>query len=137
MKYFQVYELVDRLTYEQRGDEAISVFNPELLIQLDNLREYFGVSITVNNWYFGGEFEWRGWRTPEKAKELGAPNSQHRIGNAIDGDIRGVSADDARVRILADKNNPLLCRIQRLETGTSWVHFDLMWVSDRIHLFHA
>jgi hypothetical protein len=137
MKYFQVYELVDRLTYEQRGDEAISVFNPEVLIQLDNLREYFGVPITINNWHSGGSFEWRGWRTPEKAKELGAPHSQHRIGNAIDGDVRGMSADDVRAAIIANKDHPLLCRIQRLETGITWVHFDLMWVPDRIHLFHA
>jgi hypothetical protein len=140
MQHFQPFELVDRLTFERIGDQAIVLFNPEALQALDDLREYFGVPITVNNWHSGGSFEWRGFRTPEKAIELGAPNSRHAKGDAFDLDVHGMIAEEVRLRIMENKNHPLLRRITRLEAGKSWVHFDVMELPQvvyRIHLFNA
>lgn len=137
MRYFQLYELVDRHTYETQGDAAWGLFNPEALIALDDLREYFNVPVTVNNWYNGGPFQWRGYRTPEQAIKNGAPNSQHRFGNAFDLDVQGVPATNARQIILDNQNHNLFCRIQRLEGKVSWVHFDLLPVANRIYVFSA
>jgi hypothetical protein len=140
MKHFQPYEIVDRITFEHMGDQALSLFNPEALQALDDLREYFGVPITVNNWHSGGLFEWRGFRTPEKAIELGAPQSRHAKGEAFDLDVQGMPAEEVRRIIIENKNHLLLQRITRLEAGKSWVHFDVMELPQgvhRIHLFKA
>ena len=136
MKHFQLQELVSKETFDAMGEDAWHLFSAEALIALDDLRDFFGLPITVNDWAEGGEFQWRGYRTPEKATALGSPNSRHRFGDAFDCDIRGVTADHARAMIIAAKNNPYLIRIQRLEEGVNWVHFDLMPVAKRIHLFH-
>lgn len=140
MRNFSAYELVDRETYEQMGEGALALFSPSALKALDDLRDYFGVPVTVNNWRSGGPFQWRGFRTREKATALGSPNSMHAHGKAFDCDIKGITASNARVRILDDQDNPLLRRITRLEAGVNWVHFDLRTLSpgvERIYLFRA
>jgi hypothetical protein len=135
MRNFKLYELIDKETYNEQGARAWNLFNPEALIALDDLRDFFGVPITINNWFNGGSFQWRGFRTLEKAIELGAPHSQHAYGNAFDCDISGISAEDARKTIIEHKDGALLKRIMRLEGKVSWLHFDLMPVADRIHVF--
>ena len=125
MKYFHPYELVDSFTYQKMGDQCLELFDPDALQALDDLREYFGVPVVVNDWHDGGHLEWRGWRTLKKAAEFGAPKSQHAAGRAFDCDIAGIPADQARQRIMGDKDNILLSKITRLESGVSWVHFDL------------
>ena len=138
MKYFKLEEIVDRKTFEKMGTEAWQLFNTEALIALDDLREFFGKNITVNNWLWEGKLQWRGYRTPEKAKELGAPNSQHAKGNAFDCSIQGYTAKEARATIIAHQDDPLLCRIMRIEDDVSWLHFDLGPLpkgKQRIYLF--
>lgn len=149
MRHFQPYELVSRSLFEARGDDAIKVFAPVALEALDDLREYFGVPIAVNNWHSGGPFEHRGARslTEEMSINPGHGHSRHIFGlverplaDAFDLDVQGFTAEAARVRILANKDNPLLCKITRLESGVSWVHFDTMPLPAgvaRIHLFKA
>jgi hypothetical protein len=139
MKHFQLYELVDKVTFQQFGDAAWQFFNPEALQALDDLRDFFNCAITINNWWENpnGPYQWRGFRTPEKAAELGAPHSQHALGNAFDCDIGTLDAEEARRIIIENKDNPLLSRIMRLEDKVRWVHFDLMKVPERIHLFKA
>lgn len=135
MKHFKTYELVDQKTYEEKGEKALELFTPEILEALDGVREFFDEPITVNNWFIGGKFQWRGYRTPEKAKMLGAPNSEHAKGNAFDFDIKGVSAEEARRVIKLNQNDPLLQGIMRLEANVSWVHIDCKPVNSRIYLF--
>jgi len=140
VKYFKSEELVDKKTFETMGENSLSLFNPEALVALDNLREYFNCPITVNNWHRGGIFQWRGYRTPEKAKELGSPNSQHAKGNAFDCTINGYSAREVRAEIIAHQDHELLKLITRMEANTSWLHFDLMELpknKQRIYLFRA
>jgi hypothetical protein len=149
MKYFKAFELVDRKTYEEKGEEALLLFNPELLLVLDDLVDFFSdlkgehVPVTVNNWHTGGSNEWRGLRTMAKAAELKSPKSEHRyepdvhLGNAADCTIGYYSAEEARGIIIAHQDHPLLARIMRLEDKVTWVHLDLMKVANRIHLFTA
>jgi hypothetical protein len=141
MKYFNIYELVDKKTFEEHGTDAFDLFNPDALIALDDLREFFGSSVTVNNWHeVNGGSQWRGLRTPEKATELGSPHSQHRYGNAFDCDVQGYTAKQAREIIKFNQDDPLLKRIQRIEDKVSWVHFDLADLPDgkkRIYIFKA
>ena len=147
MKYFQPYELVDKLTYSQKGYDSLALFTPQILLALDNVREFFGKPITVNNWHEGGPFQWRGWRTEAEAdKLLGLPpgthpgHEQHSLGNAFDFDIQGLTAEQVRTMIVAYQDRPLLSGITRLEANTSWVHMDckvLVTPLKRIHVFIA
>ncbi len=140
MKYFQIYELVDEKTWRTIGDKAWELFKPDALIMLDNFREFIGVPCSVNNWYgaTGGYAtrQFSGFR-PEDCP-IGAKHSQHKLGNAFDVHVKDMNADDARKRILADKDNPLLLNITRLESGVAWVHMDAMVLPaglKRIHVF--
>jgi hypothetical protein len=138
LKHFALNELVDKTTFETLGNKAWSLFNEEVLFALDDLREYFNASITINTWARGGASEWRGYRSP--ACPIGAKHSQHRLGNAFDCTIKGYTAAEARAEIIAHQENELLKRIMRLEDKVSWVHFDCGAVPEgkqRIYLFIA
>lgn len=146
MRYFKAYELVDRETYELNGEEgSLSLIHPDLQVQVDNVRDFLGVPITINTWRGGGSLQWRGARTPEKAASLGAPHSAHVsdpeneiLCRAVDFDAKGMSADQVRAKILAEKDNPLLVLITRLEIDIPWVHMDIMPLptgASRIYLF--
>ena len=138
MKYFNLEEIVDRTTFETLGEKAWQLFNPFALIALDDLREYFGVQITVNDWSHGGTMQWRGYRSADCP--VGAIHSQHRMGNAFDCTIKGHEASEARAIIMAYQENELLQYITRLEDKVTWVHFDLALLpkdKKRIYLFQA
>jgi hypothetical protein len=133
MRHFKPWELVDKSTHETMGDACLTLFEPDALIALDDLRDFFGVPLTCNNWHSGGPFEWRGARTPDKCIELGAPHSAHMadplrgiLCTAFDCDVEGMTAGDARRLIVLAKDTHLVKLIQRIEGGVSWLHFDLM-----------
>ena len=147
MKYFKTYELVDQKTFETMGENALTLFTPEILIALDNVREFFGEPMTVNNWHEGGPFQWRGYRTFAEADILlhlppgtHPGQEQHAAGNAFDFDVHGMTAEEVRQTIVLNKDNPLLVNITRLEANVSWVHMDakaLVLPQTRIHVFLA
>ncbi len=135
-KYFELYELVDRRTYEQWGEDAWNLLNPDLLYSLDGLREFFGVPCYINNWYGGhGQNQYRGYRPTDCP--VGALKSEHKRGNAADITVEGWEAGDARQRILDNQDHPLLCKIMRMEANVPWLHIDCKTVKNRIHLFKA
>ena len=80
-KYFDIKELVPEHVYEDRGEKAWELLDNRMLMTLDRLREIYG-PITVNDWSWGGENQWRGLRTPESP--VGTIYSQHRFGRACD-----------------------------------------------------
>ena len=133
MRYFTAKELVDRKTYAKMGENALSLFNPEALIALDDLREYLNKPITVNDWHSGGTMQWRGYRLPS-CKEY-SKNSQHSVGNAFDCTVQGYTAAQVRTIIRDHKDHELLRRVKRLEGSVSWLHFDLKSVDHRIQIF--
>ena len=138
MLHFKLEELVDRETFEKHGSGAWMFFNSQALVALDNLRDFFRAPITVNNWHIGGEFQYRGYR-PSNCL-VGAKLSQHRLGNAFDCDIKGYTAEEARQKILANQDDPLLMKIMRLEGRVGWLHVDFMKLPKnikRIHVFNV
>ncbi|MDO9535084.1 MAG: hypothetical protein Q7J85_07070 [Bacillota bacterium] len=133
-KHFKIYELVDPVTYKRFGDEAWMFLNPLILMAADGIREYFGVPVTINNWHWGGEFQWSGLRTVFCT--IGGKWSQHRFANAIDCDIKDIPAEEARQRILANQNHPLLQHITCIEASTNWLHIDSRNIKDRIRIVY-
>lgn len=136
MKHFQLYELVDKLTYETEGDDAWKYFKPEALEMLDNIREFFDYPITINNWKSGGQFSFRGYRPKTYPAKLSPMGSAHRTGGAFDMDIKGYTADEARHKIIQNQDHPLLLNIMRMEDNVSWLHVDVLQTGKpRIYLF--
>lgn len=61
-KYFKIYELVDEYTYEQRKSKAWELIDRLDIKLLDTFRRKFG-KIVINDWYWGGNFNWSGLQT--------------------------------------------------------------------------
>lgn len=131
-KYFVIQELVDQETYIKFGERALGFFNPLLLISIDGVREFFNSPLTINNWHKGGDFQWRGLRTKEC--EVGASYGMHRFGGAIDTDIKGVTAEEARKAIIENKDDERLKYITCLEDDVNWLHLDVRNIPSRIKL---
>ena len=139
MKHFTLEELVDKATFETEGEAAWLHFDTSALIMLDDLREYFDAPITVNNWHQGGQFQFRGFRSPTYQPGI-TPGSAHRIGKAFDFDVHGLTAIMSRGMIISHQNDTRLSKIMRLEDHVNWVHADIMSIPEereRIYLFRA
>jgi len=130
--HFDIRELVDKNMYDEWGESAWMFMRTDALVSLDNIRDYFGKPVIVNDWMFGGSFQYRGFRTPWCA--IGASISQHRLGNAFDLDVKGMGADEVRQVIISMKDHPAFERITCMETGTAYIHFDCRNIPDRIRL---
>lgn len=131
-KYFTAQELVPPDYFKLHGDDSISAIDTRILITLDSLREKLGRSITINNWATGGQFSQRGLRTD---LNVGAPKSAHRIGCAVDFDIKELSADVFRKMVRAGQLEKELAMITRIEDVTSWVHIDVMPIDGKQIVF--
>jgi len=132
-KYFQIYELIDPITFHKWGEQAWMFFNPHILFSLDQIREYYGKPITVNTWFHGGEFSMRGLRPP--TSNIGATYGQHRFGNAFDYDVKGLSAEQVRQDIIEHKDD-LFKYVTCLEANVNWVHMDCRNIENRIMLVY-
>ena len=133
LKHFKVKEFVDKNTYEQRGDKAITTMDSELLTFIDNYAEHLKslnsdvkVSVVINDWSWDGRFQWRGLRTPDYNKFN--KFSQHAYGRGIDFDVY---IDDVRIapevtrQWIADNRFTDWVRpITFVEEGVNWAHVD-------------
>lgn len=123
MKYFKVQELVDKSTWEARGERSIQLIDKAIPMFLDNLREALGRPITINNWHIGGDFNWRGLRTPDSPWY--STYSQHSFGRGLDFDVKGMSAEEVRQWLIKNRNLEWVKCITFIEGGTNWVHVDI------------
>ena len=140
---FKLYELVDSVTYSMYGNRAWEFFTSEILMSIDGVRDFMQLPVRVNNWFWGGRFQWRGART--KICKVGARKSEHRLiyynnypphlCNAIDFDVKGMPAESVRGIILGYKDHELFQHINRMEKDTNWVHIDCKPVEERIKVF--
>ena len=122
-KYFSIKELVCPHVYNLHGDKAWAFFDPRLLDVLYFIRANLGKPITVNN---GTTLTQRGYRCNlcelvKTKKTLYC--SAHMRGQAIDFDVKGMTAD--QVRNWLWNNRERLPHNIRLEEDVSWVHVDV------------
>ena len=136
MRFFRLYELVDKATFYDQGEEAWKLLTPELLYSLDGLRDFLGCPVSVNNWWNNTSTYARqfcGYRPPECT--IGAKFSQHKLGNAADCHIKGADYANLRIHIMENKNDERLIKIMRMEVDVSWLHIDCKPTENRIRLF--
>jgi len=133
-KHFKIYELVDPATYRRFGEQAWMFFDNDTLRMIDRLREYFNVPMVINDWHWGGKFQWSGLRTVDCTE--GSTWSIHRLAKAFDIKAKDISADAMRDEIMAHQDHPFLKYINRMEDDVSWLHVDRANVENRIVLFN-
>jgi hypothetical protein len=149
-KYFAIYELVDKQTYERFGERSWQFFDTDTLHCLLLIREGINKPIDVNNWFWDGLYDERGLRTNlcEIVKSKTNANklylSGHVMGKAIDFKISGMDSEDVRKWII-DNEDIFPCKLRlehkKLSTGKpiSWVHFDTYQLDSnaKIYLFNV
>jgi len=114
------------------GIKDIGQMNTKILQMADEIRDIVGLPMTINS--DGRQF--CGWRP--KDCSIGAPKSQHKLGNAVDLHCSGMSADDVRSLIRKAIANGALEYIGGIELGVSWIHVDCRdRINGEVLYFHA
>jgi len=118
--HFKIHELVPPSLINIDEDRLWELFSEDLLIVIDRLRESLAKPITINNWKSKGQFSLRGFRPAGTA--VGAKNSPHKKGLAVDFDVKGMSAQEVRDYI--KNHQKMFPEITRMEDKVTWVHID-------------
>lgn len=133
LRHFVIKEFVPPEVWDAEGENAIARLDPLILITAEQVREFFGAPVTINDWSLGGSLRYRGFR-PASCM-MGAVRSMHREGKAIDFDVKGHTADYVRKTIL--KNQNAFPHIRRMGRNVGWVHVDIKDTGkDEIILFN-
>ena len=131
-KHFAIHELVPQYIYSKYRDRAWKFIDSRLIETIDAIKEAFPLgTITINNYFWGGNRNWSGLRTPKS--DYYSETSQHSFGRAVDMIFSEYEADHIRKYI---KKNPVkFPYVKGLEEGVSWVHLDLR-NEDELVTFH-
>ena len=136
--YFAINELVCPHCYAKYNERSWQFLDTNALYGLLLMREtIFGVPMYVNN-YKNGKTQ-KGLRCNKcdlvKSKAT-LYLSQHVFGKAWDFTVQGMTAEQARKKII--ENAHLFPFNFRLEADVSWVHWDTMnqyGISDKVYVF--
>ena len=131
-KHFAIHELVPPHIFEKFGEKAWKFIDSRLIESIDALKEHFNLgTMTINNYYWGGDRKWSGLRTPQSPYY--SETSQHSLGNAIDAVFSHYSAKDVRNYIIDNQHK--FPHIKGVELDVGWVHVDVR-NEDHIQLFN-
>ena len=121
-KYFKAYELVSNEDYEKMGDAKVwEIFDSGIIEAIDTIKEHFPHgTITINNWYWGGDRNWSGLRTPHSPDY--SLTSMHSYGKAVDAVFSQYTAEEVRSFIVS--NQRMFSKIKGIETDINWLHID-------------
>ncbi len=121
-KYFKIHELVPKKMFEEYGESAWKYVDPRLIESIDKLKEHFNLgTMTINNYFWGGNREWSGIRTPDSPYY--SYGSQHSYGNAFDIVFSNYTTEEARNYII--DNPDKFPYIKGMELGVDWLHIDV------------
>jgi len=124
-KWFRIEELVSQARYNDFVDREKEyqlwwLFDPGILKAADNIRSYYG-RMVANTWLWGGVHNYRGFRGPSCT--IGADDSQHRFGRALDLVPLDTPVEDIRRDIIRGDfigGDFITC----IEIGIPWLHID-------------
>jgi hypothetical protein len=132
-EYFSLEEFVSKPVFEKYGEKAWQFLSIRLLHSMLVIRKELDLSITINNWKWGGKFSQRGLRENTSQMVMSKSRlgktylSAHVLGSAVDFDVKGMKAFEVREWLV--ENADLLPYKIRLENEMSgkqinWVHLD-------------
>ena len=119
------------LQYQGREHLLLNLLDPRLVKADPLLRERFG-SLTINNWWWGGDRNWSGIRIPNSPYY--SLTSQHSHGRASDKVFKLATIEE----VIHDvKKNYKSYGITAIEEGVSWLHTDVRWSNNGLITFKA
>lgn len=145
-KYFDMREFLPKETWEEIKDKPdllkqfYKLVSPKIVEGITQIREYFGKPITINDWYRGGHFNYRGYRPPNC--KIGAKNSMHKKGHAVDFNVLGLTSNEVNDTIKKDEELFYMMGFRRMENkldSTTWTHLDTKetFEENTIYIFRA
>lgn len=147
-EYFIIQELVGPAVYNRFGDNSWFVFETNTLHCLLIIREGINEPTTVNDWFWGGMYDERGFRdnTQPILKENTIDGilylSGHPLGCAFDLKFKHTTAENAREWIKHNEDLfPCKLRLEHRKNGKpiTWLHFDTKYfeANPKIYLFNV
>ena len=114
---------------DQRGLDPRWYIDKDLVKFCEWLKtECNGVDVTINNWKWGGLYQFSGLRGPN---DIGALLSQHKFKNAIDVKVKGFTPSQIRQIILDNfiyiNTEFGITTIEKIKDTPTWVHIDKRW----------
>ncbi len=100
-----------------------ALLDDQLIETADDVRGILGVPCWANNYAYGGKRVACGWRSP--TSRVGAPNSYHKRGQAVDLHPEGMTANEARAKIREAIDDGKLPHVGGVELGVPWLHIDI------------
>jgi hypothetical protein len=130
--HFSAAELFNRRMVMDFGYNVTWFIDARLIDYLEFIRSRFGV-VHVNDWYWGGSYDARGFRASYQME--GASMSQHRYGRAVDTTFASVTPQEVREDIKTNWKalyKPL--GVTCIEDEINWVHTDMRHIPDQKEL---
>lgn len=139
---FDIREYVPKSVYDEFGEKSIRFIDERLVIADAKLKEllsdHYGeeVTVTVNNWHYGGTFDDRAFRPPTST--VGKWTSDHRDGRASDKSFKikstGASIPIKDVYEFVMKNEEFwyslgIRIIENIKYTQTWFHWSLRWTT--------
>ena len=124
-KNFLIQELVPEIIWKRYGENSRWFISKEMVEIIQKIRNRYGKSITVNNWYFDGRLQYRGYRPP--MTEIGSMYSQHKLGQALDFNVEDYEPGEVYADIITHQDLFLgigVTTIEDLEYTPTWTHID-------------
>lgn len=140
-KHFQLEEFVPKTIHDWFGDDAV-YFVSEWQVEIaKDIRAFFDAPVVINDWVFGGDLHYRGYRPP--FAKVGASRSMHKLAGAIDFHVVGWPIKEVW-GALTDLNlhdywyAQGIRRIEHIKHTPTWVHIDNKDIGiDKIIVFHV
>lgn len=120
LRHFRTEEFVPPDVFHALGARSLLVMDRRILKTVTALRENLDRPVTINNWVFGGNIRWAGFRNSKCT--TGAFYSQHKFGRAVDCRVEKMTPDEVRRYILNNRSH--FPYVTAMEDGVPWVHLD-------------
>jgi len=119
--YFEIHELVPKHIFETHNINAWRFIRPELIQAIDAIKKKFNNgTMTINNYYWGGQYHWSGLRTPKSSNY--SETSMHSLGCAADCKFSNYDVSYVRKYIIDHPEE--FPTIRGIELDVAWLHID-------------
>lgn len=122
---FYLDEFINDEIYKRFKGKSIWFLDIRVIAIAQLLRTLSGRSVTINNWYNGGQYKDSGLR--RLSGGIGAKYSQHRYGRAIDVKVEGLTIAEV-LDIIVDNEQAFrqagLTTIEDIKYTPTWMHLD-------------
>ncbi len=121
-KNFELGEFVPEEIHDKYKSASTRFVVPTLFTMAQGVKDFYdGKRITINNWLWGGGRNYSGFRPADVS--VGANNSAHKRGMAIDVVVEGVDSAQVYKDITSNQAYFMSLGVTSIESGTDgWTH---------------